>query len=69
MRTQATPEALTRIVSNRELVQRLGLSAATLWRMRRRGDFPAPIALSPGRIGWRETDLAAWLDQRAGLGK
>jgi prophage regulatory protein len=47
------------------LQERLGLSEATILRMRRRGQFPQPIRLSPGRVGWRERDIVAWLDARA----
>lgn len=37
-----------------------GLSRSTTWRMQRTGAFPRSIALSPGRVGWRESELAAW---------
>jgi predicted DNA-binding transcriptional regulator AlpA len=46
-------------------VRRLtGLSRTTAWRLQKTGDFPRPVALSPHRVAWRESDLAAW---RAGL--
>ena len=69
MHIQTTPEVISRILSNREVVELLGLSAATVWRLRRRGDFPEPISLSPGRVGWRESDLSAWLDHRVGASR
>lgn len=25
--------------------------------------FPEPIQISPGRIGWRESEVDAWIDQ------
>jgi Prophage CP4-57 regulatory protein (AlpA) len=28
------------------------------------GEFPAPIALSSARIGWREKDIDNWLEKR-----
>ena len=43
----------------------VGLSVTTCWRLRRAGRFPAPIRLSPGRIGWRLSILEAWLASRA----
>lgn len=55
------------ILSPRELRETLGdLSPTTVWRMRRRGEFPEPIRLSPGRVGYRRADVAAWLEQRSG---
>jgi len=37
-----------------------GLSRTTAWRLQRSGDFPCPVVISPGRVGWRESELAAW---------
>ncbi len=42
-----TPPA-DRILRPRELAERIGLSLTTLWRLRRRGDLPEPLRLSPG---------------------
>jgi prophage regulatory protein len=57
------------ILSPRELRETLGdLSSTTVWRMRRRGEFPEPIRLSPGRVGYRRADVAAWLEQRSAGG-
>ena len=57
------------VLSPRELARALGCSLPTLWRMRQRGDFPEPLRISPGRVGWRESDVAAWLEQRAAEAK
>ena len=69
MTTHATTSTLTtqsdRILRPRELADRIGLSLATLWRLRRRGDLPEPIRLSPGCVGWRTSDIEAWLTARA----
>ena len=53
-----------KFLSPNQLHELTGLSLATLWRMRRRGDLPEPIRLSPGRVAWRETDIADWIDRR-----
>lgn len=42
-----------------------GLSLATLWRMRRRGEFPEPVSVSPGRKAWRESDIERWMQSRS----
>jgi len=41
-----------------------GVSRTTIWRLRKAGDFPRPVEVSPGRVAWREDDIAAW---KAGL--
>lgn len=45
-----------------------GLSRSTAWRLQRRGDFPAPVPLSPGRVGWWESELTAWKAARRTAG-
>jgi len=42
-----------------------GLSRTTAWRMQKTGDFPLPVAVSPGRVCWWESELAAWKIARA----
>ncbi|MDO9589038.1 MAG: AlpA family phage regulatory protein [Brevundimonas sp.] len=42
-----------------------GLSRTTAWRMQKTGDFPLPVLVSPGRVGWWESELAAWKMTRA----
>ena len=41
------------------------LSATTLWRLTRRGEFPQPIRLSSGAVGWLDSEIMAWLAERA----
>jgi prophage regulatory protein len=42
----------------------IGISSVTAWRLLKRGEFPAPIQLSRGRVAWRRTDLEDWLNSR-----
>jgi len=63
--TSNLTKASDRIIRPRELAERIGLSLATIWRLRRRGDLPEPIRLSPGCVGWRTSDIDAWLANRA----
>lgn len=42
-----------------------GLSRTTAWRLQKAGDFPPPVVISPGRVGWRESELQAWKASRA----
>jgi prophage regulatory protein len=37
------------------------LSRTTRWRMERRGEFPKRVRLSPGRVGWRQAEIEAWI--------
>jgi prophage regulatory protein len=61
----APDERLDRLLSWREVQQVTGLGRTTAWRLRKTGDFPQPVALSPGRVAWRERDIAAWSESRS----
>jgi len=42
----------------------LRISKPTLWRLRRSGDFPEPIAVTERIFGWRRREIDAWLASR-----
>ncbi|MEN5364402.1 helix-turn-helix transcriptional regulator [Brevundimonas intermedia] len=37
-----------------------GISRSTAWRMSLAGAFPSRVSVSPGRVGWWESELTAW---------
>jgi prophage regulatory protein len=41
-----------------------GLSRSTIWRLERRGLFPKRVRISEGVIGWRLSELQAWVAGR-----
>lgn len=43
-----------------------GLSVTTMRGLRHRGEFPAPLSLTRGRIAWDRETLDRWIDERAG---
>lgn len=53
-----------RILTTRELLERIPLDRSTIWRMVKERRFPAPIQLTTSRIGWRWSAVAAWLEER-----
>lgn len=54
----------TKIVRRRGLTEMTGLSLATLYRMIKRGEFPAPIQLSTQAVGWHLKDVMFWIESR-----
>lgn len=44
----------------KEVGRATGLSRTTAWRLQKRGEFPAPYLISPGRVGYREDEVEAW---------
>jgi predicted DNA-binding transcriptional regulator AlpA len=53
-----------RFLAWRQVKDLTGLGRTTAWRLRQAGDFPEPVPLSPGRVAWRERDIAAWNESR-----
>ena len=47
-----------------EVVAICGLSRSTIYEMIGRGEFPAPVRLGARAVGWRRSDIEAWLDSR-----
>ena len=55
---------IVRILRKPGVAQRVGLGKSTIDQMVRRGEFPAPIRLTPYAIGWRVEDVDTWLAER-----
>ena len=58
-----------RILRMPEVEARTGLSARTIRRLVARGDFPPPIRLSRRTVGWLESEVGAWILERAALSR
>lgn len=54
-----------RVIRRPELIERVGLSDVTLWRLERMGRFPKRVQLGGQAVGWLEVEIDAWLDERA----
>ena len=52
------------ILSVKAACRETTLSRSTLWRLVKSGQFPAPVKLSPGRVGFRATEVHAWIAAR-----
>ncbi|MGC6399502.1 helix-turn-helix transcriptional regulator [Sphingomonas sp. FW199] len=56
--TQTTPDRILRLP---KVLERTGLSRATLYRKIRRGTFPKQIKIAERCSGWRESAINEWL--------
>lgn len=59
-----TEEHPNRILRIRTVLERTGLSRSTLYRKIDSGEFPRQIKLSERCIGWYESMVDNWVDQR-----
>lgn len=53
-----------RLLSWRDVRNRVSLSRATVFALRRNKRFPQPVRVSPGRVAWKESDIARWIAER-----
>lgn len=47
----------------------LGVSRTTLWRWRREGMFPQPRRVGPNVVGFLESEVDEWLQDRPVVGE
>ena len=52
--------------SHRQVVAVTSLSPATIYRMRRTGEFPEPVRISKGRVGYPKNVIQDWIAERMG---
>lgn len=57
-----------KLLSRKERREITGLSEATLWRLEKAGQFVQRLQLSPGRVGWPESRVMAWIESRQPVG-
>jgi len=50
-----------RIIRSKEVQEITGLSRTTLWRLERKGEFPARVTLGVGSVGWKLSEVENWL--------
>ena len=53
-----------RILRLPEVLARTGLARTTLWRMERRGEFPARRQITGNTVGWLESEVSEWIESR-----
>lgn len=53
-----------RILRLKDVKDRVGLSRATIYRRIKQTEFPASVSLGGSSIGWRESDINAWIASR-----
>jgi len=53
-----------RILRTKDVLELVGLSRSTIWRMQRSGTFPQCVNLSTNRIGWLYSDVMEWVRTR-----
>jgi prophage regulatory protein len=53
-----------KVVRRKQLLELIGVSAATQWRMEKAGLFPPRFRLGKGSVGWHLKEVEEWLRNR-----
>ena len=53
-----------RILRPSQMCKKLSISKATLYRLIKMGEFPPPLQLGGGSVGWPETVGDEWIQNR-----
>jgi len=57
----STPSTINRLP---DVKARTGLSRASIYKMMNEGKFPASLKLGERAVGWRSSDIDAWIASR-----
>ncbi len=55
---------MTKIIRMNGLVNMLGISRSSIFRLEARGDFVPKIRIGPRAVGYSEAAVNAWLEKR-----
>jgi prophage regulatory protein len=54
-----------RFIGKPEVLRIIGFSGSTLWREIQAGRFPAPVPISAKRVAFLESEVRAWIANKA----
>ena len=57
-----------RILRLQEVMDRTGMSRATLYNAMRKNEFPHSVQITTRCVGWLEADIEAWIKARKNAG-
>lgn len=52
------------VLKMRDVTRKTSLHRATIYRLIQRDEFPRPLKLSAGRVGWREDEVSDWITRQ-----
>lgn len=53
-----------RLIRRKEVQDKTGLGASSIYAMMKQGDFPQCLNLSERRVAWIESDIDRWICER-----
>lgn len=57
-------EEMDKLIRRREVLELIGLSRSTQWRLEKAGQFPARVKLGTASVGWHLPEVEEWVKER-----
>ena len=55
---------MDKFLRQKEVLEVVGLSRDSVFKLRKAGGFPSPVTLGKGALRWRQSEIAAWMASR-----
>lgn len=55
------------LIRKKEVLRMTGIASGSLYYMRKTGQFPEGVKLSKRNIGWRKSEVEAWISSRPSI--
>ncbi len=55
---------MTKILRLPAVIDRTGLPRSTIWAYIDQGKFPSPVRLTSRNVGWVESEITEWIENR-----
>jgi|LSQX01.2.fsa_nt_gb prophage regulatory protein len=52
------------MIGKKTVIEMVGLSDSTIYRLEKKGDFPKRTWLSANRVGWHKQDVLNWIEKK-----
>lgn len=62
-------KAALAILRRKQVEARTGLSRSAIYALKAKGEFPQPLKLTAKAVGWKSSDIEAWLESRVQAGE
>ncbi|EHR41717.1 helix-turn-helix transcriptional regulator [Alishewanella jeotgali] len=56
-----------RLIARAEVIKRVSLCKASIYKRMKVGEFPKPINIGGRRVAWLESDIENWITERLAL--
>ncbi len=58
------PSKVPRLLSCEQVSEAVGYSRVHIYRLMKAGEFPQRVQIGRNRVGWLESEVAEWLEER-----